>query len=60
MDKAGITEIQDIYNANKTWVIKRTKCRHYYINQKIKGKMFYSRFQRVSLAFVHDIFGQRG
>ncbi len=55
MNKVEIREIQDKYNANKIWVIKRTKCRHYYINQKINGKMFYSRFQCVSKAFINDI-----
>lgn len=50
-----IIEIQDKYNPKKSWVIKRSPCRHYYINQKICGKMFYSRFLRVSKSFINSI-----
>ncbi len=53
-----ISEIQDRYNENKIWVVKKTKCRHYFINQKINGKMFYSSFQRVPLSFIHNILGK--
>lgn len=52
-----IIEIKDRYNENKIWVIKHTSCRHYYFNQKICGKMFYSKFQRVSKAFINDVIG---
>lgn len=52
-----ISEIQDKYNENKIWVIKKTKCRHYFLNQKINGNLFYSSFQRVSLSFIHNILG---
>ncbi|MED3563968.1 hypothetical protein [Bacillus xiapuensis] len=41
-----IIEIQDKYNPLKVWVIKRSKCSHYYVNQKINGKLFYSKFSR--------------
>jgi hypothetical protein len=43
-----IIEIQDMFNPFKVWVIKKTKCRHYYVNQKINGKMFYSGFSKTS------------
>lgn len=52
---ATIKEYQDKYNNSKVWVVKRTACRHYYLNQKINGKLFYPRFQRVSLAHIKDI-----
>lgn len=42
-----ILEIVDQYNPLKTWVIKVTKCRHYYANQKIAGRLFYAKFQRM-------------
>lgn len=53
-----IIEIKDKYNENKTWVIKHTADRHYYLNQKIRGKMFYSRFQRISKLFINTIIGE--
>jgi hypothetical protein len=40
-------EIQDKYNPFKIWVIKKTKCRHYYVNQKIHGRMHYKKFSKV-------------
>jgi hypothetical protein len=43
-----IYEIQDKYNPAKVWVIKRTKCGHYYVNQKIHGKMFYPKFSKTT------------
>lgn len=52
-----VSEIQDKYNENKIWVVKKTECRHYFLNQKINGKMFYPSFQRVSLSFIHSILG---
>ena len=30
--------IHDIYNTNKVWIIKKTKCYHYYLIQSVKGK----------------------
>lgn len=50
-----IIEIKDKYNENKVWAIKHTPCRHYYINQKICGKMIYSKFQKVSKKFINAI-----
>lgn len=41
-------EVQDKYNPAKTWVIKRYDSGNYYVNQKIHGRMFYSRFSRVT------------
>lgn len=50
-----IIEIRDKYNPKKIWIIKRTPCRHYYINQKIYGKIFYPCFQRVSKTFINNV-----
>lgn len=52
-----ITEYQDKYNENKVWVVKKTACRHYFLNQKINGKFFYPKYQRVSLGFIRNILG---
>ena len=43
-----IWKVRDKYNPNKVWIIKRTNDRHYYANQLICGKLFYSRFQRIT------------
>lgn len=51
-----IIMIEDFFNPNKVWVIKRTKCRHYYLNQEICGKMFNSRFIRVTKKHIESIF----
>ena len=53
-----IKEFQDKYNNNKIWVIKRTPCRHYYINQKICGRLFYPAYRKVTLCNVKKILGQ--
>lgn len=50
-----ISEYQDKYNPNKVWVVKKSPCRHYYINQKICGRLFYSKFQRVTLSHILEI-----
>jgi len=43
-----ILEVTDIYNPAKVWVIKITQCNHFYVNQKIKGKLFYNKFKRMT------------
>lgn len=48
-------EITDIFNPDKVWVVKRTTDGHYYLNQKIKGKMFYSKFERVTRNYLKSI-----
>ncbi len=35
----SITIIKDKYNSKKTWLIKRSRCRHYYLNQSVYGKL---------------------
>lgn len=41
-------ELLDKYNPLKIWVIKRYKCGHYYVNQKICGRMYYDRFSKTT------------
>jgi hypothetical protein len=56
-----LIRVQDKYNLDKVWIIKRTKCGHYFLQQEIKGILFYSRFTRVtkkwlSLDFDMNVF----
>lgn len=50
-----ILEIVDQYNPLKIWVIKVTKCGHYFVNQKIAGNMFYQKFQKMTKKKLLDI-----
>lgn len=50
-----VREYTDRYNNNKIWVIKKTSCGHYYINQKICGKLYYPKYQRVTLDYIRNI-----
>lgn len=43
-----VLEINDCFNPLKIWVIKKTKCRHFYVNQKIAGRLFYRKFQKMT------------
>jgi len=40
-------EITDKYNSSKVWCIKKYTSYNYYVNQKIAGKLFYNRYQRL-------------
>ena len=51
-----IIRVTDKFNPDKVWVIKRTKCRHFFLNQEICGRMFNSRFVRVSKKHIENIF----
>lgn len=48
-------EINDKYNPIKVWVIKITNCGHYYVNQKIAGKLFNKKFQKTTKAKLLEI-----
>jgi hypothetical protein len=50
-----IIEIQDNFNPAKVWVIKKTKCGHYYLNQKIWGRLFYHSFQRTTKKWLYEL-----
>lgn len=48
-------EIQDKYNPSKIWIIKETECNHFYVNQKINGKLIYPKFQRMRKKDIEEI-----
>ena len=50
-----IALIQDKYNENKIWIIKKYKNRNIYYNQKIGDKTLYN-FNRTSKKFLKSIF----
>ena len=50
-----IALIQDNYNENKIWIIKKYKNRNIYYNQKIGDKVLYN-FSRTSKKFLKSIF----
>lgn len=47
-------EIQDKYNPNKKWILKKTLCRHYYYTQKIFEKQLVP-FAKTTLKFVASV-----
>ena len=47
-------EIVDRYNPAKTWLVKRSKCRHYFLSQSIHGTQQYP-FKRVGLQHIQEI-----
>lgn len=48
-------EIIDKYNYDKVWIIKKYKSGHYYINQQIKDKLFYKKFQQCTKKYLLSI-----
>lgn len=44
-----VTRIQDKYNPDKVWMIKRYLCGTFYVNQEIKGQKFYDRDRRAEI-----------
>lgn len=50
-----IIEITDLYNPLKIWVIKITKCNHYYVNQKINGNLFYRKYTKMTKRKLLDV-----
>lgn len=52
---AWTREFVDDTSNNKIWVVKRTADGHYYVNQKIKGVLFYSKFQRVTKNYLNSV-----
>lgn len=47
--------IKDKYNPLKIWIVKVSKCRHYYFNQEIEGKMHLSSFVRTTKKHLLEI-----
>lgn len=50
-----VTRIQDKYNPDKVWMIKRYLCGTFYVNQEIKGQKFYDRDRRMTTGTVAKI-----
>ena len=50
-------QMKDRYNSDKTWLIKRTECGHYYWNQRICGSVFYNSFTRTTLDHIGQVLG---
>lgn len=50
-----ISRITDRYNTNKVWIIKRYKDGHYYLNQEISHKMFYTKYTRTTLKHINEV-----
>ena len=50
-----IALIQDKYNENKIWIIKKYKNRNVYYNQKIGDRVIYN-FSRTSKKFLKSLF----
>lgn len=43
---------KDLYNPLKEYVIRRTKCGHFLVNQKINGKLVYNKFIRMKKSTI--------
>lgn len=54
-----ITQVQDRYNSQKVWLIKRYRSGNYYINQKICGRTFYDGFVRTTAKHLAEIIGRK-
>lgn len=52
-----VTRIQDKYNPDKVWMIKRYLCGTFYVNQEIKGQKFYDRDRRMTKRMLVSIGG---
>lgn len=49
-----IIEIQDKYNENKKWLIKKSCCRHYFFTQKLFDKQIFP-YSKTTLNFVASV-----
>lgn len=52
-----IQEIQDKYNENKKWVVKKYK-NLYYINQKIDDKLVNDKFQKLEKKYIIEVLSE--
>ncbi len=53
--KVEVIEIQDKYNENKRWLVKKTSCNHYYFNQINSGYKLNKSFTKTTKRFLRDI-----
>lgn len=47
--------IQDQYNPDKVWLIRRYTGGNYYVNQEVKGMKMYSRDRRMTARLLKSI-----
>lgn len=57
MSSSTIIRHTDKYNSQKVWLIKRYADGHYGLNQEIAGRVFYAKYQRVTKAWIDEVFG---
>ncbi len=50
-----IRKVKDKFNNKKVWIVKKSKCNHYYLNQEICGLLFYSKFIRITKSFLTEV-----
>lgn len=50
-----IIRIQDRYNNRKVWLVKHSKCGHYYYNQNNSGYRLNKGFKRTTRRFLVEI-----
>lgn len=50
------TIIQDRWNNRKEWIIKHYSTGHYYVNQKVGGKILNKKFTRMTKKQITAIF----
>lgn len=51
----GIFKVKCIDNDHKYYLIKRTKCRHYYINEELNGRVYYKKWQRIDAKYAASL-----
>jgi hypothetical protein len=50
----GTKRVIDIYNEKKIWIISKSKCRHYYFQQEVGGRVI-SKKVRTTKKHILDI-----
>ena len=51
----GIFKVKCIDNDQKYYLIKRTKCRHYYINEELNGRVYYKKWHRIDAKYAASL-----
>lgn len=57
--KVKVTRKQDLWNPNKVWLIRHYRDGHYTVNQEIRGRVLYRRFQRMKKRQIDSVFDKR-
>lgn len=50
-----VIKIQDRFNPDKIWVLRRYTSGNYYVNQEIKGQRMYNKDRRMTAKFLKSI-----